>query len=69
MVLKDIKLIIWDMDNTFYEGTLEQDTIQITNDRKELINNLIEIGIQNSICSKNEYQELKKILVENGLCH
>ena len=67
MVLKDIKLIIWDMDNTFYEGTLEQDTIQITNDRKELINNLIEIGIQNSICSKNEYQELKKILVENGL--
>ena len=67
MMLEKIKLIIWDMDDTFYEGNLEQNTVVISDDRKDLINNLIDIGIQNSICSKNNYDKLKEVLLTAGL--
>lgn len=48
-----IKLIIWDMDETFWQGTLSEESVCLSDNNKDLIRNLTDIGIVNSICSKN----------------
>lgn len=48
-----IKLIIWDMDETFWSGTLSEESVCLSDENKSLIANLTDIGIVNSICSKN----------------
>lgn len=48
-----IKLIIWDMDETFWSGTLSEESVCLSDENKDLIVNLTDIGIVNSICSKN----------------
>ena len=62
--LKKIKLIIWDLDETFWEGTLSEGKV-IPNERNiELIYNLTNRGIVNSICSKNNEKDVEEKLVE-----
>lgn len=64
----EIKLVIWDLDNTLWNGTLaEGDTPVLITERAELIKNLTDMGIVNSICSKNNFEQAKKILIEMGL--
>ncbi|MEE1318988.1 MAG: HAD-IIIC family phosphatase, partial [Ruminococcus sp.] len=48
-----IKLIIWDMDETFWNGTLSEESVCLSDKNKALIMDLTDIGIVNSICSKN----------------
>jgi len=59
-----IKLIIWDLDETLWEGTLsDNDSIQIKNKFLDFINNALDRGIVHSICSKNDYDKTKEHLV------
>ena len=60
--LHKIKLIIWDLDDTFWNGTLSEynSTIILNQKNIELVENLVDYGIMNSICSKNDYESVKK---------
>ena len=49
-----IKLIIWDMDETFWHGTITEGDVQIPEKHIKLIKDLTDAGIINSICSKND---------------
>ena len=67
MALK-IKLVVWDLDNTLWRGTLaEGDTPALILERAKIIKDLTARGIVNSICSKNNFEQAKKVLVEMGL--
>jgi len=64
MDFEKIKLIIWDLDNTFWAGTISEGEIQPILTNIELIKSLTECGIINSICSKNNYDIAAKKLIE-----
>lgn len=67
-----IKLIIWDLDETFWKGTLSDNNVNAPsivpiNSNICLVKKLSKRGIVNSVCSKNDRQlaetELKKMNV------
>lgn len=50
-----VKLVIWDLDDTFWRGTLaEGDVLAILPEHVEMVRELTRRGIVNSICSKND---------------
>ena len=49
-----IKLVVWDLDDTFWQGTISEETVEIPEKNRALLKNLTDIGIINSICSKND---------------
>lgn len=62
-----IKLVIWDLDETFWKGTLSEGIVEPINDNILLVKQLSERGIINSICSKNDFEKAKAKLVEFGV--
>jgi len=64
-----IKLIIWDLDNTFWNGIISETEIEINIQNIQLIKDLTAVGIINSICSKNTHevceQKLKGLDIYN----
>jgi len=62
-----IKLVIWDLDETFWKGTFSEEGIIYNQNHHNLIIELTDRGIVNSICSKNNYENIKKILVEKEI--
>ena len=67
MDLSKIKLIIWDLDEVFWKGTLSEENIFIPKEHIELINNLVDSGVMVSICSKNDEQKVFKELENNNI--
>lgn len=65
--LKNIKLIIWDLDDTFWNGTLSEGEIIPNNVNVKLIKDLTDRGIVNSICSKNDFLPANEKLIELGI--
>ncbi|MDX2481767.1 MAG: HAD-IIIC family phosphatase [Desulfuromusa sp.] len=66
-LLEDIKLIIWDLDETFWGGTLTEGGIDYINKNHILIMQLAQRGIMSSICSKNNQDDVEQVLKEKGL--
>lgn len=64
MDINKIKLIIWDLDDTFWSGTLSEGGIIPIEKNIQLIKDLTDYGIVNSICSKNDYEPTEKKLKE-----
>jgi FkbH-like protein len=62
-----IKLIIWDMDETFWKGTLSEEKIEFLDENIKFLKTLTDRGIMNSISSKNEFENVKKKLAEKNL--
>lgn len=62
-----IKMVIWDLDDTLWKGTLSEESVIIDNDKIELIKFLNKKGIVNSICSKNDEIETVEYLRKNGI--
>ena len=61
----NIKLIIWDLDNTLWDGILSQNNpITIFQNRIDFIRKSINHGIVHSICSKNDFETTKLKLQE-----
>ncbi len=52
--IKTIKLIIWDLDDTFWMGTLSEGGATAKAENIRLVRDATDAGIINSICSKNE---------------
>jgi FkbH-like protein len=59
-----IKLVIWDLDETFWQGTLSEEGVNYNQYNHDLIIELTNRGIVNSICSKNDFENVKKVLTE-----
>lgn len=66
--LKNIKLVIWDLDDTFWKGTLSEGSVFPIKENLKLVKDLTDRGIVNAICSKNDIQpvlsKLKELNIE-----
>lgn len=63
-----IKCVVWDLDNTIWDGILaENDNVKLKSNVIEIIKELDRRGILQSISSKNEYDIAIKKLREYGL--
>ncbi len=67
MDLNKVKLVIWDLDNTFWSGTISEQEVQSIPRNIELVKSLTDCGIINSICSKNTFEIAAGKLVEFGV--
>lgn len=56
------KLIIWDLDDTFWKGTLSEGGVEFLPEMINFIEELTLKGIMNSICSKTILRVLKTSL-------
>ena len=65
--MEKIKLVIWDLDETFWKGTLSEEGIEIIQENVDLIKSLTDRGIINSIVSKNDFEMAKSKLIELGI--
>ena len=62
------KLVIWDLDDTLWAGTLaEGDELVLKANRIEFVRALNQSGVANSICSINFFDPAKAALEEFGL--
>ena len=59
-----VKLIVWDLDGTFWEGTLSEGDVAVPKERVKLLEDLTDCGIINSICSRNDFKKAKARLEE-----
>ncbi|WP_068112526.1 hypothetical protein [Tropicimonas marinistellae] len=62
-----VKLVVWDLDETFWGGTLSEGGITVRPENVALVRRLAERGIVSSICSKNDFEQAKKALEEIGI--
>ena len=62
-----LKLIIWDMDDTFWNGTLSEGDIELIPSHIQLIKDTTDCGIINTICSKNNEDDVKEVLKRHNL--
>jgi len=67
IVFSNIKLIIWDLDETFWKGILSEGPVLPVQDNLSLVQTLTDHGIVNSICSKNDWQPTVDKLQELGV--
>ena len=67
MDFSKLKLVIWDLDDTFWTGTLSEGGILPIERNISLVKSLTDRGIVNSICSKNDFQSVEVQLSEIGL--
>lgn len=65
--LKTIKLIIWDLDETFWKGTLSEGSVAVPDENAQLVKDLTDCGIINSISSKNDFEPTQAKLQDLGL--
>jgi FkbH-like protein len=62
-----VRLVIWDLDETFWRGTLTEGGIDYSEDNHKIVIELARRGIMSSICSKNDHAAVRAILEERGL--
>ena len=67
ILLQNIKLVIWDLDDTFWKGTLSEGEIQPIKENIDLVRDLTDRGVVNAICSKNDYNPAINKLTEIGV--
>lgn len=62
-----VRLVIWDLDETFWKGTLSEGGIELVPRHGELIRTLARRGIISSICSRNDHDAVAQILSDAGI--
>ncbi|HZB90332.1 MAG TPA: HAD-IIIC family phosphatase [Stellaceae bacterium] len=67
MAVEPVRLVVWDLDETFWQGTLTEGGIRYQRDVHDLVIELCRRGIMSSICSKNDFERVKAVLVEQGI--
>lgn len=63
--MKRIKVVVWDGDNTLWDGTVfykDKENIKIKPGTKEALKELDKRSIKSTICSKNYYEDVDNIL-------
>lgn len=66
-VRAQVKVVIWDLDETFWNGTLSEGGITPIQKNIDLVRTLVDRGIMCSICSKNDFDTAKVALEELGI--
>ena len=65
---KNFKAIVWDLDNTIWDGVLlENDRLVLRNNIRNIITELDQRGILHCICSKNNHDDAISKLESYGL--
>ena len=67
LITGPVKLVVWDLDDTLWTGTLSEGPVDLAESRAELIRTLNRRGIVNSICSKNDRDQVRARLESAGL--
>lgn len=67
MEYNKLKLVIWDLDDTFWSGTLSEGGIEAIDTNIQLVKTLTDCGVINAICSKNDEQPVMQKLQELGI--
>ena len=62
-----VRLVIWDLDETFWSGTLTEGGISYRRDFHDIVIALAKRGIVSSICSKNDLDPVRDILTREGI--
>jgi FkbH-like protein len=62
-----IRLVVWDLDETFWHGTLTEGGMSYRRDTHDLVIALARRGIISSICSKNNRARVRQILEAEGI--
>ena len=62
-----VRLVVWDLDETFWRGTLTEGGIKFIPENRDLVIHLAKRGIVSTICSKNDFQAVRDVLVNEGL--
>ena len=66
--LEAVRLVVWDLDETFWRGTLTEGGItEYVRAHHDIVIELARRGIMSSICSKNRYDDVMAILEESGI--
>lgn len=62
-----VKLVVWDLDETLWRGTLSEGEVELDPRHAEIVRTLNRRGIMNSICSKNDADAARERLQREGL--
>lgn len=65
--MKKIKCVVWDLDNTIWDGVLIEESVNLKSNIINIIKTLDERGILQSISSKNDYDIAMRQLKAYGL--
>jgi FkbH-like protein len=61
-VIENIRLVIWDLDETFWKGTLTEGGITYIEQNHAIVIELARRGIISSICSRNDLSAVRSVL-------
>lgn len=64
---ENIRLVIWDLDETFWSGTITEGGILYNKEYHDVVIELARRGIMSSICSKNDHGTVEALLKENNI--
>jgi FkbH-like protein len=64
---ENIRLVIWDLDQTFWRGTLTEGEVAWVDEHENIVKALAARGIVSSICSKNDFDPVMAILKSRNL--
>ena len=62
-----VRLVIWDLDDTFWSGVLSEGPVRLKSETRDIVIELTRRGIVNSICSKNDFARAKAELKAAGV--
>src|ERR1700730_5019533 len=63
-----VKCLVWDLDNTLWQGTLLEDpSVQLSSEIRDVITTLDSRGILQSVASKNDFDLAWKRLEDFGI--
>ncbi|MDR1542367.1 MAG: hypothetical protein LBU32_31210 [Clostridiales bacterium] len=63
----NIWLVIWDLDQAFWSGSLLQSTVEAVEDNILLVKMLVDRGIMNSFCSRGDLESVRVKMEEMGI--
>lgn len=63
----DVKLVVWDLDDTFWEGTLSEGEVTRLEQNIAIVKTLADRGIMSSVVSKNDFDKAASVLKEWGI--
>lgn len=62
-----VRLVVWDLDDTFWRGTLTEGGVVYQRALHDTVIELASRGIMSSICSKNDFDQVRDVLVREGI--
>ncbi len=64
---EQVRLVVWDLDETFWHGTLTEGGIRPIKMHSDIVIELSHRGIMNSVCSRNDLEPVRDALILAGV--